>query len=279
MDYDEALPDTDQPGRYYPETGCRVSGPFLAFFEHYGPTLCGYPISDALIEDGVRTQYFQCLALEEHQPGRVRVKPLGEAVLSLWQARQMAPQGVSEPSIVDLVDRLARDPSQHYGTRVLADIRFLVVHHTGAPAEVGPEAIAAEHVEAFGWPGVGYHFVIGPAGTIHRTQDLTTISHHVRQFNPVAVGIALMGDLSSALPSAVQLDATADLLARLLADLGLPPKAVRGHREMVPTPCPGEGFLRVWKPSLMEAVAIRLAHQAAVAAPIAPAELRPLSDG
>jgi hypothetical protein len=48
------------------------------------------------------------------------------------------------------------------------------------------------------------------------------------------------------------------LLAKLLYDLGLPMDAVRGHREMVPTPCPGETFLPVWKPRIVDATNRRL---------------------
>lgn len=248
--------DGDEPRRYYPETGHWVSGPFLSFLEHYGPVLCGYPVSDVVVENGVRSQYFQCIALEEHTDGRVRLKPLGESYLSLRQLGRTAE--VPAPSVVDVRQQLRRDPSQHYPTRPLSDIRYLVIHHTGAPAHVGPEQIAVEHVETNGWPGMGYHYVVDPSGAIYFTQDLTTVSFHARQFNPVSVGVALLGDLSSALPSASQLDASADLLARLLQDLGLPPDAIRGHREMVPTPCPGDSFLRVWKPGLMQAIAARL---------------------
>jgi hypothetical protein len=240
------------------EAGYGLTGPFRAFYEHYGPTLCGDPVGGVVVEEGVRRQYFQCLALEEHAPGRVRLVHLGEAWLARDQSR-LAPVPFAAPRMVDLTRQLKRDPMQHYTTRPLSDIRYLVIHHTSAGANVGPEAIAAEHVEVNGWPGVGYHYVVDLAGVIYRTQDLTVVSYHARQFNPVAVGIALVGDLSSNQPTAAQLTATADLLATLLFDLGLPTQSVRGHREMVPTDCPGESFLRVWKPRLLQAVDERLA--------------------
>ena len=247
----------EAPGHHSSESGYNVAGPFQAFYAHYGPTLCGLPISDVVVENGVRCQYFQCIALEEHEPGRVRVKAIGETLLALQQARYTE-QGGDDASVVEAVDRLRRDPAQRYAVRPLSDIRYLVIHHTGAPADVGAEAIAAEHVDGNGWPGIGYHFVIDPAGRTYRTQDLTTVSYHARQFNPVSAGIALVGDLTSALPAAAQLDAAAALVARLLMDLGLPPDAVRGHREMVPIRCPGESFIRVWKSGLMHGVDARL---------------------
>lgn len=247
--------------RLVPETGYRLRGPFLSFYEHYGPLLCGLPVSEERLEDGLRCQYFQCLALEEHQPGRVRLKRLGEAWLAIGAplAAAAAPAAVA----VDLTGKLVRHPQSTYPTRPLADIRYLVIHHTGAGPDIGPAQIAEEHVSGNGWPGIGYHVVVAPDGAVYRTQDLTVVSHHARQFNPVAVGIALMGNLAQAEPPPAQLLATADVVAGLLADLGLPLDALRGHGEMVPTDCPGERFLGGWKLALERATLARLAQPAA----------------
>jgi hypothetical protein len=236
--------------------------PFLAFYEHYGPALCGLPITDARLEDGLRCQYFQCLALEEHEPGRVRLKRLGEAWLAQGEPAAPPPPG----PVAELGDSLARHPRQSYPRRALADIRYLVIHHTGAAAEVGPVEIAQEHVAVNDWPGIGYHFVVGADGAVSRTQDLTVVSYHARQFNPAAVGIALQGDFSQGPPPTAQLEATADVVAGLVADLGLPPDALRGHCEMVPTDCPGPHFLDGWKPLLERAVMARLARLGELAA-------------
>ncbi len=231
--------------------------PFASFYAHYGPTLCGRPLGEVVVEEGRRRQYFGGRAVEEHEPRRVRLVRLGEAWLAIRQGQQAARGGRAHP-VTDISRSLRRDPSQHYAARPLCDIRYLVIHHTGASAAFGPEAIARAHVEDNGWPGIGYHFVVDPAGTIYHTQDLTVVSYHARQFNPASVGIAVMGDLTSAQPTPAQLEATADLIASLLFDLGLPLDAVRGHREMVPTPCPGDAFLRVWRPRLMAAVQERI---------------------
>jgi hypothetical protein len=243
--------------RFFAESGHTVGEPFVRFLEHFGLTVCGLPVTEVLIENGVKTQYFQNLALEELAPGQVRVKPLGEIVLAAKRrdARRMPREGLVRPDIVDVAASLPRHGSRTYPLRTLSDIRYIVIHHSGASSDVGVRAIAGEHVVANDWPGIGYHFVISADGTIFRTQDLTVVCHHARQFNPVSVGVALLGDLSSGQPTAEQLRSAADLVAGLLSDLGLPPDAVRGHREMVPTPCPGETFLSVWKPRLMQSVA------------------------
>jgi hypothetical protein len=264
-----ARSDDASPRRFFAETGHAVGGAFLGFLDHYGLAVCGYPISDVVVEDGVPTQYFQHLALAEVAPGRVRLKPLGEAWLTLQRQREQVARAahLPRPEIVDLVASLARHPGRAYAQRPLADIRYLVLHHTGASRDVTARAIAAEHVNVNGWPGIGYHYVIDAEGTLFRTQDLTAVSYHARQFNPVAVGIALVGDLSATLPGSAQLERTGDLLASLVADLGLPPTAIRGHREMVPTACPGDTFLSVWKPRLVRAVESRLRGEAVVSQP------------
>jgi len=236
-----------------------VGEPFLSFHAHYGEALCGRPVTEVLVEGGRRCQYFEHVALEELDGGRVRLKPLGRAWVEARRATPAAPADrPPRPPVLDVSLQLVRHPSRTYPKRPLGDIRYIVLHHTAASRDVGASQIAEEHVRVNDWPGIGYHFVIDPAGTILRCQDLTTVSHHARQFNPVAVGVALMGDLSATLPTIEQMDAAADLTASLLADLGLPPCNVRGHREMVDTPCPGDTFLAVWKPRLMREVAARL---------------------
>ena len=172
-----------------------------------------------------------------------------------------------DPDVVDLVDVLPRHPATAYPVRPLTDVRYLVVHHTGAPREVDARAIAAEHVGTNGWPGIGYHYLVDAEGTVFRTQDLTTVSYHARQFNPVAVGIAVTGELSAGLPTTEQMASLGELLAMLLSDLGLGVWSIRGHREMVGTPCPGDTFLAVWKPRLLRQVAAWLDPGAITAAP------------
>ncbi|MFQ5460409.1 MAG: N-acetylmuramoyl-L-alanine amidase, partial [Anaerolineae bacterium] len=146
-----------------------------------------------------------------------------------------------------------------YPRRPLAAVRYLVIHHTGAGPAVGAADVAAEHVEVNGWPGIGYHYVIDRSGAVAKTQDLVVEAYHARQFNRAAVGIALAGDFASDVPAPAQLDAAATLLANLLRDLGLPTEALRGHRELVPTHCPGETFSALWKPRLLRLVEARLA--------------------
>ena len=248
--------DGEGPRRLFGDTGYAVEGLFLAFYEHFGPTLCGAPISGELLLEGRRTQLFERLALEEFAPGRVRPRALGRDWLRLARVAHGARAGApapERPAPIDLVASLPRGVDC-YPRRTLSEIRYLVVHHTGASPDVTPHEIAAEHVEAMGWPGIGYHYVVGIDGTLWRCQDLATVSHHARQFNPVSVGVALAGNFTMDEPGAAQLERCAALLASLLDELGLPPEVIRGHGELVPTNCPGETFLGGWKPRMMREV-------------------------
>ena len=260
-----ASPAETPAERVFPDTGIRLGGPFLAFYEHYGPTLCGPPLTERLDEAGVPTQYFRHLALQEPTPGRVALKPLGAAWLAEHAPGDPEPGGLEGSAVerIDLRGRLPAHPERVYPRRPLVDIRYLVVHHSGASPSFGPEAIAAQHVEGNGWPGIAYHYVIDPAGRVFQTQDLTVLTHHAAQFNPVAAGIALAGDLSTALPPEPQRLAAARLLAELCLDLGLAPDAVRGHGELVGTGCPGARFLGEWKPRLLSDIERHLRTQPA----------------
>jgi hypothetical protein len=238
-----------------------VAEQFVAFHRFYGPSLCGAPVSDLTTVDGRPVQYFENLALVAAEDGRVRPLPVGAAASSARaaDANGSREQAVAAPhTIEDLTGSLPRHPHLGYSERPIAQIRHLVVHHTGTDPRMGPHDVAAEHVDVNKWPGIGYHFFIGVDGRIARTQPLSVEAYHARQFNPAAVGIALAGDYTSQVPPAAQLEAAAFVLAELLRDLGLSTAAIRGHREMVPTPCPGETFLTLWKPRLVRLAEARL---------------------
>lgn len=78
------LADEGPGSRYFPETGFRVSGRFLTYFESYGSLeIFGYPISRPFINrDGILVQYFQKARMEWHpdnpEPYKVQLGLLGE---------------------------------------------------------------------------------------------------------------------------------------------------------------------------------------------------------
>ncbi len=244
-----------QADRLFPETGQVVRGAFLDFLNRYGLDLCGYPVTGESLEQGRPVQFFQNLALEQPEPGVVRPVPIGVELLAARAQlrRQYGEAGTGgqrrdplPPPPVALdnqVGQLAVHPTDRYPQRGLDEIRWLVIHRTGAPAEVGPETIAEYHVNRQGWPGIGYHFVVGPDGHVWQTNGLVTISNHARQFNASAVGIALTGSFGGPPPPDAQLEAAARLSVWLLDSLHLPLEAVQGHCDLTHTTCPGSDWL------------------------------------
>lgn len=242
--------------RFFDETGYTVRGDFLTFWERFGEEAFGPPITEAQVENGVMTQYFERAALELPASGRVQAKPLGREVLRLRDAVHQPRPMVVRPPIIDLVYDLPRHAERRYETRTLARIRQLVIHHTAADPSVDVEAIARKHVEELGWPGIGYHFVVDAAGQIFQTNDLTTVSFHARHANPTTVGIAFSGSFDEVVPTDAQLESGGRLCAYLLRELSLPLDNVRGHKALVSTECPGRNWVEgaVWRDALIEQI-------------------------
>ncbi len=167
---------------------------------------------------------------------------------------------VPKPPMLEIVDDLPQRVDAEYERRELSDITHIAVHHSAAPADIPPERIAAYHVysKSHEWPGMGYHFYIGPDGTIYHTQDLDRISWHVYKNNSYTVGVCLAGNFNQTAPPAPQLDAAAWLIAWLMQELNIPIENVLGHKEFPrnATACPGYQWDagKRWKDLLLKGV-------------------------
>lgn len=175
--------------------------------------------------------------------------------------------GVTRPLMVNLVDSLPKHPTlppyQNRSTRVTR----VVVHHTDTPPNFTVRQIADYHVngerrDAQGnlikaqWPGIGYHYVILPDGTINQTQNPETRSYHAGNANNDSLGISLIGRFmrrnwngtpipaEQQLPTPQQMESTARLIAWLMQEHGISNVArIVGHKEVMDTSCPGDQWL------------------------------------
>ena len=172
---------------------------------------------------------------------------------------------VPAPVIHDISRQLPHHPNLRYERRRLDSISHLAVHHTAMPPHVGPERIAAIHVEADpergkeAWPGIGYHFFVHGDGRIDQTQPLENLVYHVAGHNQNTVGVAFAGSfMNGNVPTPTQTRAGARLLAWLLQELKLPLQHVWGHKEFSGnrTVCPGSEWTdgRKWRDMLFEEV-------------------------
>lgn len=127
-------------------------------------------------------------------------------------------------------------------TREVTDL--IVIHHVG----MGAAAESAAEIHRFhlrnGWSGIGYHYVVHQDGTIERGRPRDTVGAHTYGFNQSSIGIVLDGNFEEIVPTDVQLDRAARLIAALSHIYQLSPdnRSVRGHRDLNATLCPGKNL-------------------------------------
>lgn len=110
----------------------------------------------------------------------------------------------------------------------------------------------------YGWPGIGYHFVVHEDGTIDYVGDIATVRYHLAGRNRECVGVCIPGDFTRVKPNELQLGAARNLV-RVLRPLLDPDETGRvkvvGHRDVAMagygTTCPGETW-REWIGTIAE---------------------------
>lgn len=172
---------------------------------------------------------------------------------------------IPKPSLRVIVDQLPKHPNLRYERRSLSQISHIAVHHTAAPASLGPLRIAEMHVapdagrSKDAWPGIGYHFFIHADGAIDQTNHLETICYHVYRHNNYTVGVVFAGSfMNGRIPTSAQLRSGSHLIAWLMQELHLPMARIWGHREYPEntTVCPGSEWTmgNRWRDLLFERI-------------------------
>ena len=158
----------------------------------------------------------------------------------------------------------------------------ITIHHTVSALfpdhSASVRAVYNYHANSMGWGDVGYHLLIDPNGRIYQGRGGTPLGTPVFQAPPVAgiappvvtaghvgnynngnIGIGLLGNFTSAPPSAAAVGATIDCVRALCNATGIDPRggityrnpqggatrrmpAVSGHRDWGGTACPGDAF-------------------------------------
>ena len=128
-------------------------------------------------------------------------------------------------------------------TRETTDM--IVLHHTGNPSDddLSAAEIDASH-KGQGWTCIGYHYVIRKDGTVEQGRPHWTVGAHAYGENEHTIGIHVCGNFEEAEPTGKQIESLAMLLANLCTDYGLPIDRdhIVGHRELMPTACPGRNL-------------------------------------
>lgn len=162
------------------------------------------------------------------------------------------------PHVTELSASLPRHPSRPYDERDLRRVPSIVIHHSATPATTPIQDIAAYQV-ARGWPGIGYHFVVCPDGSLYQTAPLAAAVNHAGRHNASSIALCLLGNFIDGLaPPPQQLDAAGRLAAHLIAQHGAGFDDIVGHQELdgSATACPGTEWLtgKRWKTLLLAAV-------------------------
>lgn len=121
---------------------------------------------------------------------------------------------------------------------------LIVLHHSASP-DVNAAEIHTWHL-ARGWAGIGYHFVIRRNGQIERGRPLEMIGAHAGPgINGHSIGICLCGNFMQESPGVAQLHSLNELIAelnQLYAASHPAGLAIKLHREVAATECPGKMF-------------------------------------
>lgn len=130
-----------------------------------------------------------------------------------------------------------------YRKRTLDAIQYIVIHHSAVDVDSSAESIARYHVEALGWPGIGYSFLVHWEGRTEYTQDLLLAPYNVAGRNPEVVGICLPGDWSSRVPPQAQLEGGRSVVEYVRSEVGWEVPVIGHYEAALPghsTRCPGD---------------------------------------
>jgi hypothetical protein len=153
-----------------------------------------------------------------------------------------------------------------YAPAVASQLKGAIIHHqagsnTYTQAQVPGiiKGIQNWHMDGNGWDDIGYNFLVDKYGGVWegRQGGITrnVVGAHAFEFNTGSTGVCFLGDLDTAQPSAVAIDAAGKLVAWRLSLAGIVdlkgttvyPKDVKqarkpvvsGHRDVNSTTCPG----------------------------------------
>lgn len=115
---------------------------------------------------------------------------------------------------------------------------LIVLHHAAGNGPI--ENIHNYHKNNLGWSGVGYNFYVRKDGTIWEGRGLEYIGAHSTNNNSTSIGICAEGNFEHDIMSNAQKDALVWLVAYCLKEY--PNCAIKGHRNLQATACPGRNY-------------------------------------
>ena len=125
--------------------------------------------------------------------------------------------------------------------------REIVIHHTASPMSSYRGAASIRQVQNYHmnsnhWRDIGYHFLIGPDGKIYRGRSENRVGAHAPP-NSGRLGISLVGNFQNDRLSRSAQSALVSLLGYLCGRYGISERAVKAHRDVGQTACPGRNVM------------------------------------
>ncbi|XP_063150538.1 N-acetylmuramoyl-L-alanine amidase [Candoia aspera] len=146
-------------------------------------------------------------------------------------------------------------------TQLKLPLGFVYIHHTSTPSQpcrtfsscaADMRSMQRFHQDDRGWDDIGYSFVFGSDGYLYQGRGWHWVGAHTRGYNSKGYGIGFIGNYMKVLPDPLELELMKNNFiqcavkgSRLQANY-----TIHGHRQMVPTSCPGDRLfqeIETWK--------------------------------
>jgi len=130
-------------------------------------------------------------------------------------------------------------------------VNQITIHHEGWTPVTFTTATAAYdrienirqiHTRDRGWADIGYHYIIDRAGRVIEGRPIRYQGAHVSNNNPHNLGILVLGNFEKQKPSSAQVQSLGKFTRLMMKTHRVPASAVRTHREINPTQCPGRAL-------------------------------------
>jgi hypothetical protein len=165
------------------------------------------------------------------------------------------------------VPATAAAPGLPYRSRPHAQITGLTVHHQGETWKEGADVAAyLRRLQQWSrreraWVDVPYHYIIAPDGSVYQGRSLEWAGDSNTAYDTAGqVQVMLLGNFEEQQPTAAQLKASVQLLARLMVTHSVGPERIVAHRHhTTQTVCPGANLMVVFEAMRSEADALRRA--------------------
>jgi hypothetical protein len=173
-------------------------------------------------------------------------------------------------SVMERSDWKASPPTSRFE---IVDLpKYIVIHHTeGAPSLGKAKAVVKDiqsfHMNGRGWSDIGYNFlnmvdgtlIEGRYGSLAEAIKGNSVrgAHAGTNEGNISPGVSNEGNFMTVSMDSAQWNSLVNMCAALCESCDIDPTMIRGHRDFVPTDCPGK-WLYDQLPRLIKEVSAKL---------------------